>query len=78
MFPAREKFFNVLSSAGVCEGDYETAEKVLEAFNCRAMFKYLEVYMEMGVLLLAESVLAKYHAGIGAPLTVKSLSHSIF
>lgn len=52
--PPRSSFFNKLSGEEVSEEDYAHAEKVWEAFECKTMADFSDVYVRSDTILLAE------------------------
>ena len=54
--PPREKFYSWLKDADVSEEDYNHAVQVFDAFGCRDMLDYCELYCKLDTLLLLESM----------------------
>lgn len=44
--PPKEKFYNKLRSADLSESDYEHALKVWQAFNCKTIRDYMNLYLK--------------------------------
>lgn len=52
--PPKEAFYNNLTREHISSEDYDHAQKVWEAFNCKALGDYHDVYLRTDVLLLAD------------------------
>ncbi len=52
--PTKDQFFNDLNHSHVTEKEYAHAQLVWEAFKCKSLGDYLEVYLLTDVLLLAD------------------------
>ncbi len=52
--PSKEVFYNQLKDSHISDEDYEHAQKVWSAFNCKTMKDYHDLYLKTDVLLLAD------------------------
>lgn len=52
--PAKEAFYRQLNDKHISEGDYEHAQKVWQAFICKNLGDYQDLYVTTDVLLLAD------------------------
>ena len=52
--PPKEKFFSALSEKHISDSDYEHAQRVWTAFQCRTMGDYHDLYLDTDVNLLAD------------------------
>ena len=52
--PKKEEFFSQLSRSGISDKDYTHAQKVWNAFNCKTMRDYHDLYLKTNTLLLAD------------------------
>ncbi len=52
--PDKEEFHNKLSNTDISDEDYSHAQKVWNAFGCKTMGDYHDLYMKTDVLLLAD------------------------
>ena len=52
--PPREAFYSTLRNAECNEADYAHALKVWEAFQCKTLREYMELYLKTDVLILAD------------------------
>ena len=52
--PEKEKFYSSLSGKGITDEDYAHAKQVWEAFRCRNLGDYHNLYVETDTLLLAD------------------------
>lgn len=52
--PPKESFYSTLNGSGITDQDYEHAQKVFEMFNMKSFAEYMELYMKLDVLLLAD------------------------
>ena len=51
--PPRETFYSNLNMSGVCNEDYEHANRVWEEFGLKDLGEYHDLYLKTGVILLA-------------------------
>ena len=54
--PERKEFFSKLSMQTISEENYEHAQKVWKAFNCKNMIDYTKIYVKSDCILLAEVI----------------------
>lgn len=52
--PDKDDFYNDLTDEPVADSDYEHAQKVWDAFNCKQFKDYHELYLKTDILLLAD------------------------
>ena len=52
--PPRDQFFNKLRDCECSQADYDHAQRVWTAFNCRTMRDYHDIYLKSDVLQLAD------------------------
>ena len=52
--PEKEKFYSSLSGKGITDEDYAHAKQVWEAFGCRNLGDYHDLYVATDTLLLAD------------------------
>jgi len=52
--PAKEAFYTNLAGKRITEDEYEHAQKVWEAFGCKTLGAYHDLYVVTDVLLLAD------------------------
>ncbi len=52
--PPKEAFYSQLTNSHITDKDYEHAQKVWEAFDCKTMRDYHDLYLKTDVLLLAD------------------------
>ncbi len=52
--PPKEAFYSQLNDSHISDEDYEHAQKVWSAFNCKTMRDYHDLYLKTDVLLLAD------------------------
>ena len=52
--PPKETFYSKLNDEYILDEDYEHAQKVWEAFDCKTLKDYHDLYLESDVLLLAD------------------------
>ena len=52
--PPKEAFYSKLNKSHISDEDYERALKVWEAFDCKTLKDYHNLYLESDVLLLAD------------------------
>ncbi|XP_033254390.1 uncharacterized protein LOC117193772 [Drosophila miranda] len=54
LLPSRDNFYNSLNDEECSVKDYNFAQKVWSAFNCKSIRDYLKLYLESDVLILAD------------------------
>ena len=52
--PPKETFYSKLNDERISDEDYEHAQKLWEAFDCKTLKDYHDLYLESDVLLLAD------------------------
>ena len=52
--PPIDKFYSRLTDEKISQKDYEHAQKVWEAFNCRTLGDYYDLYLKTDITLLAD------------------------
>ncbi len=52
--PPKEAFYSQLTNSHITDKDYEHAQKVWKAFDCKTMRDYHDLYLKTDVLLLAD------------------------
>ena len=52
--PSQDAFFNKLSGSTCSDTDYTHATRVWDAFGCETIADYHDIYLQLGVLLLAD------------------------
>ena len=52
--PPKEAFYSLLSGSGISDKDYAHAQNVWNAFNCKIMRDYHDLYLKTDTLLLAD------------------------
>ena len=52
--PPKEAFYSKLKDEHISDGDYEHAKKVLEAYECKTLGDYHDLYLATDTLLLAD------------------------
>jgi hypothetical protein len=52
--PRQECFYSVLNDENISAADYDHATRVFEAFSCKSMGDYQDLYLKSDVLLLAD------------------------
>ena len=52
--PSRDKFFNTLNQEEITEEKYCHAQRVWDAFNCKTLLDYHDIYLKSDVLLLSD------------------------
>ena len=54
LLPPKEAFYSKLNDEHISDEDYEHAQKGWEAFDCKTLKDYHDIYLESDVLLLAD------------------------
>ncbi|CAB4019693.1 uncharacterized transposon-derived, partial [Paramuricea clavata] len=52
--PSKKKFYSKLNNTDISDEDYEHAQKVWKAFDCKTMRDYHDLYLKTDVLLLTD------------------------
>jgi len=52
--PKKKHFYSKLNDSDISDGDYTTAQKVWNHFNCKTMMDYHNIYLKSDVLLLSD------------------------
>ena len=52
--PQKEKFYSKLNDEHITDGEYEHAQKVWEAFGCKSLGDYHDIYLRTDVAQLAD------------------------
>ena len=52
--PLKEDFYSILSKEAISDNDYNHMQQIWEAFGCKTLGNYHDLYIRTDVLLLAE------------------------
>ena len=52
--PSKDAFFSDLENAGICDADYEHAQRVWREMRCQTLWDYTKLYLEADTLQLAD------------------------
>ena len=52
--PAKEAFFSNLNNEGISDADYEHAQRMWRAMECKNLWEYTKYYLEADTLQLAD------------------------